>query len=345
MQILSGDIGATNTRIALVEIASNSMCIHWEQTLISSNFNNVQEIIEHVIAISSIQPQLIGLGIAGPIFNQTSKTTNLPWHIDGQSLERALKISKVHLINDLEATAWGIQSLQFNDYFELHSGQPDPHGNIAIIAAGTGLGKAGICRQNNQHQPFPSEGGHTDFAPANQLEWDMLQFFAQRYNHVSWERILSGPGIPIILDFLLQYRKNNLAPTLLENIQQKGAEIIVAAANAKECPLCEETLTIFTNLYAREAGNYALNIMATGGIYLAGGIAPKILPHLRAPNFIHNFFNKGRMKPLMQTIPIRILLNNKAALYGAALAAIQQVVFPSPPGVNDKAAMQQTMSY
>jgi len=326
MLILSGDIGATNTRMAFVETKNHSTIIHKEINFTSANFNSVQKIIEHTIAISNLYPQLIGLGVAGPVHNQVCITTNLPWHVDRQDLILATGVQNIHLINDLEAIAWGISSLQAEDYLEIHSAEPNANGNIAIIAAGTGLGKAGICRNNGINYPFPSEGGHADFAPANTLEWEMWQFFAARYGHVSWERIVSGQGIPIILEFLLYYTQETLPPILLEQETTKiDAAMIVAAANTGKCSLCEQALEIFVRLYGREVGNYALNILATGGIYLAGGIASKLLSRLNTPNFLAAIFNKGRMQSLMHKMPIRVLLNNKAALYGAAIAAMQSL--------------------
>jgi glucokinase len=327
MLILSGDIGATNAKLAFIEMQSNSILIRKELTFINANFKNVSDIIIHAMNISNLNPQLIGLGIAGPIHAQTCNTTNLPWHINGQDLALVTGISKVHLINDLEAVAWGVNSLKSEDHYELHSGVPNAVGNIAIIAIGTGLGKAGICCFNGINYPFPSEGGHADFAPSNQLEWDMQQFFAQRYNHVSWERIVSGLGIPTILEFLLHYTQES-TPTILFNEQVNEtitAEMIVTAANTGKCSVCKKTLDLFVNLYGREVGNYALNILSTGGIYLAGGIAPKILSHLNTPNFLNAVFNKGRMNTLIRNMPIRVLLNNKAALYGAAIAAMRSL--------------------
>lgn len=326
MLILSGDIGATNTRIAFIETAKSPSLIQKKFNFINTNFNGVQEIIEHAITISKLYPYLIGLGVAGPVHEQICTITNLSWKVDGPSLALAIEVPKVHIINDLEAIAWGIPALQPEDYNELHLGTPDINGNLAIIAIGTGLGKAGICRYNGVNHPFASEGGHADFAPSNHLEWEMWQFFAERYEHVSWERIVSGQGIPIILEFLLNYRNRVLPPTLLKDTNTKiSAATIVTAANSGECSICKEVLEIFVSLYGREAGNYALNILATGGIYLAGGIIPKIISHLHTPNFLNAFLKKGRMQPLMHKIPIRALLNDNAALYGAAAAAMHSL--------------------
>ena len=327
MLILSCDIGATNTRIAIIDTANDKLRIHSDATFSSNNFDNPQDIIAHAIATTGVHPEIVGLGIAGPIRNQCSETINLPWRIDGAALKRTFGLSKLYLLNDLEAIAWGIAALESEDYFELHPGKLDPNGNLAVIAAGTGLGEAGVCRQNGRFQPFAAEGGHTDFAPSNQLiEWELLRFLANRYGHVSWERVVSGLGIPNILEFLCQYHDNTLPTHVQDKLCNKdGAALIVAAADAGGCPLCEEALNLFLRIYGREAGNHALKIMATGGVYLAGGIAPKILTRLKASDFLQAFFDKGRMQPLMHNMPIRVILNHRVALYGVAMATMQRL--------------------
>jgi len=321
MLILSGDIGGTKTRIALIETAAGRVHIHGESTFISADFTELRDIIAYFMTAVATRPEAVGLGIAGPVHRQRSETTNLPWIIDALALEQALGLPQVHLLNDLEATAWGIRALDRADIFELNPGRPDPEGNLSVIAAGTGLGEAGICRHAGDLHPFASEGGHADFAPANELEFALLQFLAGRYGHVSWERVVSGMGIPDILEFLCQHRGSESPAILRQGLSNGGDRAaLIAAADARECPLCAQAMDLFVHLYAREAGNHALKVMATGGVYLAGGIAPKILPRLREPGFLASFFDKGRMEPLMRAMPVRVILNDRAALYGAALA-------------------------
>jgi glucokinase len=320
MLILSGDIGGTKSRIALIEIEAERVQVHGESTFASADFTGIQEIIKRFMASAEVVPEAVGLGVAGPVREQCCEATNLPWLIDTHSLECSLGLPQLYLLNDLEATAWGIRALNRLDIFELNAGRPDPEGNLSVIAAGTGLGEAGICRHKGGFYPFASEGGHADFAPSNELELALLHFLAQRYGHVSWERVISGMGIPDILEFLCQHQDKEIPATLRQGLISGGGAALIAAADARECPLCAQTMELFVRLYAREAGNHALKIMATGGVYLAGGIAPKILPYLRTPSFLAAFFDKGRMQPLMRDMPVQVILNDSAALYGAALA-------------------------
>lgn len=321
MLILSGDIGGTKTRIALIETTAMGIHICNEATFASTQFSELQEIIAQFMTSVVVHPEAIGLGVAGPVRDQRSEATNLPWLIDARILKRILGVRRVWLLNDLEATAWGIRNLTQADICELNPGRADPDGNLAVIAAGTGLGEAGVYRHAGHFFPFASEGGHADFAPSNELEYALLRFIACRYGHVSWERVVSGMGILNILAFLCEYRGKRLSSALQEGLAKgNGAALIAAAADAGECPLCMETMDIFVHLYAREAGNHALTVMATGGIYLAGGIAPKILPRLRTSKFLATLFAKGRMQPLLHDIPVRVILDDRTALYGAALA-------------------------
>ncbi|KOR32006.1 hypothetical protein TI05_10025 [Achromatium sp. WMS3] len=328
MLILSGDIGATKARFAFMETIENGIQIckqHNPITLSSPKFNNLQHLITESITILGKTPDAISLGVAGPVQQQYCEVTNLPWHIDAHALKRALNIPIIYIINDLEAIAYGILALNAGDICTLNQGTPDAQGNLAIIAAGTGLGEAGVCRQNGGFYPFPSEGGHTDFAPSNIKEQELLKFLAKRYGHVSWERVVSGLGIPNILEFLCQYYNNTILPNSVQECMDQGigASCIANAATTNICPLCEETMEMFVSMYGREAGNCALKLMATGGVYLAGGIAPKVLPRLQSSTFLTAFFAKGRMQSIMQNIPVYVILNDQIALFGAALAVLK----------------------
>jgi len=324
MQILAGDIGGTKTRIALIDASVGVIEIRREASYPSADYRSLESIL--VKFLEGQVPLLFGagFGVAGPVRNNRCETTNLPWIIDAHTMAQELNLPNVRIINDLEATARGIAALSPADIHELHPGEPDPAGNISIIAAGTGLGEAGMCRHGDDMQPFASEGGHTDFAPVNELQYELHRHLSKEYGHVSWERVVSGPGIVNLYRFLCRHRGVK-APTWLQEELATGdaGAAISRAAQSGRCDVCGETMTLFVQLYGREAANHALKVMATGGVYLGGGIAPKILPILLRPEFLTAFFSKGRMEPVMRTMPVRVILNDRAALYGAALGAVR----------------------
>ncbi|MCK5383320.1 MAG: glucokinase, partial [Gammaproteobacteria bacterium] len=259
-------------------------------------------------------------GVAGPVRNGVATITNLPWQLVASDLGEELGIAQVALLNDLEANAWGIQALDADDFYVLQEGDRDPSGNAAVIAAGTGLGEAGIFRDGRRHRPFGTEGGHTDFSPANELEFELLRYLLDRFAHVSWERVLSGPGLVNIYTFLQKYHKHE-APGWLSESMHTGdpAAAISQAALLEQDEVCVDALDLFVHFYGVEAGNLALKIMATGGVYLGGGIAPKIIEKLKGERFLQSFRSKGRMQALLESMPLRVILNDRTALYGPAV--------------------------
>jgi len=266
---------------------------------------------------------LIETGIAGPVNNGRVETSNLPWVIESKRLADELHIKKAVLINDLEASAWGIAVLSPQDVHPLNRAQGDPHGSQAVIAAGTGLGEAALEWDGTQYRIYPSEGGHADFAPHNELEIELLRYLASRYEHVSFKRVLSGPGLLNIFSFLRDTGRGKEPKWLAEEMANSDpAAAISKAALQGKCGLSEMALDLFVSLYGAEAGNLALKIKATGGVYVAGGIAPKILPKLCGPGFMKAFLNKGRMRPLLEAIPVRVITNEQLALVGAARCAL-----------------------
>ena len=326
MQILSGDIGGTKTRIALIELHDRGVEVRGEKTYRSSDYKTLEQLLGDFLAGIDPIPRHAGFGVAGPVRENRSVTTNLPWIIDANEISRQFQVPDTFLLNDLEATAWGIKVMGGADICELHPGTPDPLGNLGIIAAGTGLGEAGVFRGHGAFQPFAAEGGHADFAPTTELEFALLQYLSQRLGHVSWERIVSGMGIANIYQFLCHYKSVEIPGWLAAEIEQDDAAAAVSrAAEAGRCALCEKAMNLFVRLYGREAGNHALKVMATGGVYIGGGIAPKILERLKEPAFLENFFAKGRMEPLMRNMPVRIILNDRAALFGPAVAARDRI--------------------
>jgi glucokinase len=327
MQILAGDIGGTNTRLAHFQVDSTpSLTLLAEKTFSSASADNLSTLLSQFLAqLHNHRIEKVCIGIAGPVVDQTCDTTNLPWRVSAREIKQAFDFDRVWLLNDLEANAWGIDALQESDFYRLNPGQEETQGNRSIISAGTGLGEAGMVWDGKRHQPFASEGGHTDFSPNTALEFELQQWLAKRHGHVSWERLVSGPGLADLYTFLLGDHGQQTPEWLSGEMSRQGlAPAISHAALADRDPLCSEALDLFLTLYGREAGNHALKLMASGGVYLGGGIAPRILPRLKSGGFLSAFFDKGRMRPLMEAMPVRVILNEKAALLGAARYASLQ---------------------
>jgi glucokinase len=328
--ILAGDIGGTNTRLALVEATSGELKILAERTFPSRERTSLEVAIDEFLTLHRCDLTRASFGIAGPVRNGRCEATNLPWVVDSKTVAKRLRLKRVGLINDLEANAYGIAALQSTDFVILNKGARNAKGNRAIISAGTGLGEAGMYWDGQVHRPFPSEGGHADFAPRNHLEIELLNYLMSRYRRVSYERLVSGPGLVNIYQFLRDTGKGEEPPWLAEEMRHGDpAPIISQHAMDGKSPLCLHALELFVSLYGAEAGNLALKIMATGGVYLGGGIAPKIVSNsnskLKGSEFMNAFTAKGRMKPLLQDIPVRVIMNPKTALLGAARHAAYEL--------------------
>lgn len=322
--VLSGDIGGTKTRLAIASVAGVSVTIVREVEFPSSAYASFETLLAEFLADGEI-PARAAFGVAGPVSGRTVQATNLPWKIDADQLQRRFGFGSCTLLNDLEATAYGLPALGSADLLTLQQGAADSTGNEAVIAAGTGLGEAGLFWDGKRHLPFATEGGHASFAPANTLEFALLRHLQQQHQHVSWERIVSGMGIVSLHEFLRQYRRVDVPDWLLGQMQSGDqAAAISNAALAGTDPVCIETMDCFVRLYGAEASNLALKVMSRGGIYLGGGIAPKILPLLQGGNFLEAFLNKGRMRHLLEAMPVSVILNDRAALYGPALRAAAQ---------------------
>lgn len=315
--VLAGDIGGTKTRLALFHKDGTHRHCLGEQEYASREHESLDSIVAEFTARYPAQPAAACFGIAGPVRNNRVAVTNLPWEISAADLGHCLRVDRVALLNDLEATAWGIASLDANDFHTLNHGTADPAGNAAIIAAGTGLGEAGLYHDGDRHRPFATEGGHADFSPSDNTEIALLKFLQRQYRHVSWERLLSGPGLVQIHAFLCHTRQQAI-PDWLQQEHREGDPAAAIASRAADDPACHDALQLFTRLYGAEAGNLALKTLATGGLYLGGGIAPKLLDQLDAGDFMAAFCAKGRMRPLLENLPVQVILNDRAALYGAA---------------------------
>ncbi len=326
MGVLVGDVGGTKTVLALATGGEEGyLRLDQERRLPSGAFASFEDLVHHYLAETGAVPASAAFAVAGPVHAGQSQITNLPWVIDQGRLRAEFGWAPVCLLNDLEAVAWGIPALGPEDLTVLQPGEEGAQGNACIIAAGTGLGEAGLFWNGQHHHPFATEGGHADFAPATAREEALLGWLRQRHGHVSWERLVSGPGIRNLHEFLLALggdadvgQVGGQGLGVPEVAGKDLAAVIAARAGLGDCPLCVETMALFASLYGREAGNLALKHMALGGVYLAGGIAPKNLDLLRGPGFLDAFLDKGRMAPLLRRMPVRVILNPQTPLFGAA---------------------------
>jgi glucokinase len=324
MSVLVGDIGGTKTGLAVAELsqgAADGITLSLERRYPSAEFASLADIVERFVEETGADCELASFAIAGPVVDDRSKTTNLPWELDARVLADRLGFRRARLLNDLEAVAWGVAALGDGDLAELQSGAADSGqgGNACVVAAGTGLGEAGLYWDGNRHHAFATEGGHTDFAPTDDREFDLFRHLQQRFGHVSWERVVSGMGIGNLYLFLTQAHHAEHPAAVATALASDGdLAAAVAVEAAAGCPLCAETMDLFALLYGREAGNMALKHMALGGVFLGGGIAPKNLDLLRNGGFMRGFLDKGRMRPLMQRMPVRVILQPRTPLLGAA---------------------------
>jgi glucokinase len=317
--ILAGDIGGTKTHLAIFQDHN----LMFQKSFPSQHYTNLETLItEFLKGYQAAFIERACFAIAGPVIDGVCHTTNLPWIVEGDALAKTLQISQVTLLNDLEANAWAIAILPSAAFHTLHSGSGKKKGNRAIISPGTGLGEAGLYWDGKHHTPFAGEGGHCEFAPRNSLQMDLCRFLWQSFGHASYERILSGPGLHNIYLFFKKEIGRSEPDWLRDEMAQNDpAAVITRHALNQTAELCVDTLNLFLSILGAEAGNLALKFMATGGVYLGGGIPPKILPLLKEPLFLTNFFDKGRFQSLLTTIPVHVILDDTACLKGAAYCA------------------------
>jgi glucokinase len=342
--LLAGDIGGTKTILRLVEAqanqtetAKNSL---FEQRYVSRDFPDLVPMVEKFLQEAqqatgqSFAPEKACFGIAGPVVNNTSKVTNVGWMLEADRLSEQLSIPKVSLINDFAAIGYGILALDAADVHVLQQGQPKANAPIAVIGAGTGLGQGYLVHDGTSYQVFESEGGHADFAPRTELEFQMSRYLLDKLNieRISVERIVSGQGIIAIYQFLRDRDFAKESPEIAEIMHTWDSEIgrektvdpaaaISQAALEHRDHLSEKTMQMFIDAYGAEAGNQALKLLPYGGLYIAGGIAAKVLPLMEEGSFVRSFQLKGRMRSLMEKVPIQIVLNPQVGLMGAALCA------------------------
>lgn len=329
--VLAGDIGGTSTRLGLFEIVGGRPRAVVKERYVSREHPGLDAIVR--LFRGAHAESIVGacLGVPGPVMNGRVDAPNLPWDVEAGALARAIGQPSVALINDLEANAHGVFTLSPDDFVVLNAGAADSVGNIAVISAGTGLGEAGMYWDGLRHHPFATEGGHADFTPHSDIELDLLRYLRGRFGgHVSAERVVSGPGLRNVYEFLRDTGRGT-EPDWLASALRAGdpPAVISRAALARESDLCVAALELFVAAYGDEAGNLALKLMARGGVYLGGGIAPRIIDKLREPTFMKAFLDKGRLQPVLATMPVRVITNDEAGLLGAArCAAIRASLIP-----------------
>ncbi|NIA08395.1 MAG: glucokinase [Nitrospiraceae bacterium] len=321
MKVIAGDIGGTNARLAIVERNQVSL----ERCYPSEDFDRFEAIFADFLKnLSGPIPDRVCLAIAGVVVGNRVEATNIPWIVDGHSMKRHFALKTLYLINDFEAAAWGITLLRDKDLVQIGGKRPVAEGPKAILGAGTGLGQAILVPHNKGYTVLPTEGGHVDLAPKNEKEIGLLRYLMREFPHVSVERILSGPGLTRIYRFLLEEQGSKGDHIDTQSLKEGDLPAhITQLALAGRDELCQEAVRIFACIYGAEAGNLALKCLATGGIYVAGGIAPKILPILKEGGFREAFESKGRMKKLLEEIPIYVVVSPYLGLLGAALIARQ----------------------
>lgn len=327
--ILAGDIGATKTVLALFSIKDgvDGGEIH-ETRYSSSDYASLEAIIEAFLAETGAKPSAACFGVAGPVNNQESQVTNLPWRISAENIREKFGIKRVMLLNDLESIATAVPHLSQKDLYTLNEGVAEPQGNIAVVAPGTGLGAAFLVWTGQRYKALASEGGHTSFSPSNIQEIELLKHLKRRYRHVSFERICSGGQLPNIYDFFLEnqcYLEPDWLKKELENARDR-TPIIVQAALGHKADICEATLDMFVNILGSAVSNMAITLLPRGGIYLGGGVPPRILERLKRPDFLSAIANKGRFFNLCSTMPVHVIMTSKAALYGAAWHGLAALV-------------------
>lgn len=321
--ILAGDIGGTHARLALFDATNGRLKLVNEAVYPSRDYPGLEQIVSTFVRNDSGKVDAACFGVAGPVREGRAQISNLPWAVETSSLSSELKLSSTFLINDLEAMAWGIGALQPSDVVTLNLGARNACGNRAVIAAGTGLGQAGMYWDGRQHHIFACEGGHTDFAPRGDNQVELLRYLEAKFGRVSYERVLSGPGLVNIYQFLRDTGQGEEPKWLAEKLAiGDPAAVISKAAMDGKSPLCEQALDIFVAIYGAEAGNLALKLMSTGGIFVTGGIAPKILAKLSSERFLDAFLDKGRMRPLLESMPVQVIVNESTGLLGAARCAV-----------------------
>lgn len=330
--ILAGDVGGTNVRLALFDRNGDDVLMRAHQDYHTRDYASLEDVIAGFLSKNPGQVEAACFGVAGPVLKNRVTATNLAWIIDGAIVAKSLKLEETLLVNDLVAYGYGALATKPEELIVLHEGKA-AEGNRALIAAGTGLGEGGLLWHEGQFFPVPNEGGHTDFAPIDDLGVDLYRYLRAKFGRVSYERVISGMGLRNIYEFLRDSKRAPEPPALAAEL--KNANDVPAAISAlgmrAAYPICEQALDVFCTYYGAEAGNIALKFVAIGGVYVGGGIAIKILPKLRTSGFNKAFTDKGRMSPLVQAMTVSLINNEYAGLIGAAKAAAATLHHPNEP--------------
>lgn len=317
-QLLAADAGGTKTHLALFELRSRTPVIVKEAVYPSRQFGSLAEIIRQFHSAATL-PARLSIAFAGPVQQGKAKATNLDWSVDVEELSATLGIPEVFLINDLEAAAYGLAALKKEDLVTIYASktESEARGNAAIIAPGTGLGEGGLYWDGSALHPFATEGGHSDFAPRNDLDCELFLYLQQQFGHVSWERVITGPGIHHIYRFLLDVKEWQEPAGMREKLKDLDPAAAISLGAQEGCPVCVETLRLFAKYLAVEAANLALKLKATGGIFIGGGVTPKVWNSDLQAVFLEHFFEVGRLRPLIEAVPVRLVVNEKLAVLGA----------------------------
>jgi len=318
--ILAGDVGGTKTLLALFEIRDNQLVEQKSKKYASNDYESLEIILTDFLSDVNGKIESAAFGIPGPVIDEKAKPTNLKWSLDAKIISSQFNISKVKLLNDLAATAFAVPYLNKTEIIEIKKGSEKLLSErFAVVAPGTGLGEAFLICEDNKKIVLSSEGGHSDFAPTNEVEAELFKYLSKKFGRVSYERIISGSGLPNVFDFLFD---NNYGVPLNETLERMKTEdraiVISEMALNKKDKVCEDALEIFVSVLGAHAGNCVLTNLTTGGVYLGGGIPFKILPMLQSKIFLNSFLNKGRLSNLVEATPIYLINNNNAALVGAA---------------------------
>ena len=321
--ILAGDIGGTKSNLAIFRVVADTLTLERNQRYHSASYPGLNAIIREFIQ-NEQRPLLAAcFGVPGPVKNGRARPTKITWGVDAAEIAAEFSVTYVSLLNDLAANAYGIAELKAADFAIVQKGAPDAEGNRCVVSPGTGLGEAGLFWDGKRHRVWACEGGHTDFGPRNELEVALLEHLIKQYGHVSSERIVSGMGLENIYKFLRDTSRGIELPGVAAAMKTGDPGLVISRhAEAGDCSMCVQTIEIFLSCLGAEAGNMALKAMATGGVYLGGGIPAKMLAQIRSVAFTHAFNDKGRFSGFMETIPVKVILNDQAALLGAARYAL-----------------------
>jgi glucokinase len=326
--LIAGDIGGTKTDLAIYSTDAGPHAPLVQTQVHSADYPSLQAAVAEFLGQANVSVDVASFDVAGPVINGHAKTTNLPWTMDEISLAKDLKLKSVHLMNDLEAVARAVPVLRAADLITINQGQPVPQGPIAVIAPGTGLGESFLTWDGTCYKAHGSEGGHSDFAPTDERQIRLLRYLLKRFDHVAVERVCSGIGVPNIYEFLRVEEKITESPEVAQQIasaKDHTKAIVQAAADPDHpCELSRQTIDMLVSILGGEAGNLALKVLATGGIYIAGGVALHVLEELQQPQFMKAFTNKGRFKDLMAQFPIYVI-TTRAALLGAASFGLEKL--------------------